>query len=521
MQLSARPGGRYFAVSCLLIAIWLFHAELSVGQTGNSRAQLYFFTNPACGPCRAVEPELEQLYLEGYPIMKVDTSIHVDWTQRFQVSSTPTVILVAGNQILGRKSGYIDAATLRQWFAASDAPRSPQPAVESQAPQAKLPASLSSAYGVDDPTRLQGTPHPVNEAERNALNATVRLKIDDPHGSSYATGTIVHAHGNEALVLTCGHVFRDSKGRGAITVEYGFLENQPASTAGELLHYDSEQRDIGLVAITTHRPLQPVAVAGANFPVDKQSPIFSIGCDHGERPTIRRSQVKNQAKYDGILKYEIFGRPVNGRSGGGMFAADGRLVGVCNAAVVDADEGVYVALDTIHWQFEQVNLAHLFGSHENDNSKIAHSINSNSPTSAIASRPTAAAQTLPTAPRQLDQLPVRHLQADSLVDFKPRQVPTNAAATNPVSLNQPEPETELIVVLRDKNSSAAVSSWVVENPSEEIIAILRATQPSRSPAESRSNSLAQLRQEMPILQNVENAGSKSYNHSQIRAQSPY
>ena len=61
-----------------------------------------------------------------------------------------------------------------------------------------------------------------------------------------------------------------------------------------------------------------------------------------------------------MLKYDIVGRPVDGRSGGGLFTPSGQLIGVCNAAAVDFDEGIYSSLDTIYWQIEKVNLAHLF-----------------------------------------------------------------------------------------------------------------------------------------------------------------
>ena len=73
---------------------------------------------------------------------------------------------------------------------------------------------------------------------------------------------------------------------------------------------------------------------------------------------IRKS--KNRAAYDGAIKYDIYGRPVDGRSGGGLFNEKGELIGICNAAAVEVDEGIYTALETMHWQIAQVNLEHLF-----------------------------------------------------------------------------------------------------------------------------------------------------------------
>lgn len=42
-----------------------------------------------------------------------------------------------------------------------------------------------------------------------------------------------------------------------------------------------------------------------------------------------------------------------------MFAADGSLIGVCNAANEAENEGIYASLPTIHWQLNQVGLQRL------------------------------------------------------------------------------------------------------------------------------------------------------------------
>src|SRR5262249_12699295 len=44
----------------------------------------------------------------------------------------------------------------------------------------------------------------------------VRLKVADSKGNSVGSGTIIDARQDEALVLTCGHIFRDSDGKGEI-----------------------------------------------------------------------------------------------------------------------------------------------------------------------------------------------------------------------------------------------------------------------------------------------------------------
>ncbi|MDG1875140.1 MAG: trypsin-like peptidase domain-containing protein [Mariniblastus sp.] len=341
-------------------------------------AHLYFFTAHGCAPCRQVEPSIEALKREGYPITTVYTSEQWQLSQQLGVRSTPTVVLVSNNKIEGRNAGLIDAATLRRWFAAVGIPAGQ--------PKAQVGANIgtglakSQSFGrpaqsrevKDDfstSTSHQGTRQAANANEYRAMKATVRLQVEDPEGTSYATGTVIHNHRGECLVMTCGHVFREANGKGTITAEFGFGDGVRSTAPGQLIFYDAEARDIALVAIKTSKNIQPVVIAERNASVVRSDDIFTIGCDHGEDPTIRRSRIKNRAKYDGAIKYDIYGRPVVGRSGGGLFNASGELIGVCNAAAVEVDEGIYTALDTIYWQLAKVNLQHLF----NDSRAIASS----------------------------------------------------------------------------------------------------------------------------------------------------
>ena len=363
---------------------------------------LYFFTNDGCAPCLTVKPVIDTLTANGYPIKTLKAANYPQFAQQLGVDRTPTVVLIAGNQIVGRHAGLIDGATLEQWFAKVGVTAQPaydriqseqqnglsrnrlraQPpqqnfAANQEAPGTKVvidrqvtnqdPARRSSST-FSSPTMIRGTARPGSLAEQRALNATVRLRVEDSEGTSYATGTVIHTHGTESLVVTCGHVFRDSQGQGKISAEYD-LYSQPKIAPGRLIDYDANAKDIAIVVIQTQTPLAAVPLADKRSPVRSGLDVFSIGCDHGEDPTIRRSQIKNRAAYDGSLKYDIFGRPVNGRSGGGLFTESGQLIGVCNAAAVEVDEGIYSALDTIYWELASTGLEHLFDG--NSNTRLA------------------------------------------------------------------------------------------------------------------------------------------------------
>ena len=65
-----------------------------------------------------------------------------------------------------------------------------------------------------------GPREPLKDAFANELiGSSVRLRVDDANGHSYGTGTIIDARSGEALVITCGHLFRDSQGKGPVMVE--------------------------------------------------------------------------------------------------------------------------------------------------------------------------------------------------------------------------------------------------------------------------------------------------------------
>ena len=68
--------------------------------------------------------------------------------------------------------------------------------------------------------------------------------------------------------------------------------------------------------------------------------MFSIGCDHGADPSVLRGRLKQVNKYLGPENITVQGRPTEGRSGGGLFSYDGKLIGVCNAADPEIDEGL-------------------------------------------------------------------------------------------------------------------------------------------------------------------------------------
>ena len=499
-------------------------AVKSVAAQENQSPILYFFTNDGCAPCLAVKPVIDTLTANGYPIKTLKAAEYPQFAQQLGVDRTPTVVLIAGSQIVNRHSGLINGATLQQWFAKVGV--SAKPAYDRIASEQKnnaggrfgstrLPEENFAARptpgtkvvidrevthqdpnrrgesAFSSPTMLTGTKRPGSLAEQQALNATVRLKVEDNEGTSFATGTVIHTHGNESLVVTCGHVFRESQGQGKITAEYD-LYNQPKIASGRLIDYDAGAKDIAVVVIHTQSPLAAVQLADKRSTVQSGLDVFSIGCDHGENPTIRRSRIKNRAAYDGSLKYDIFGRPVNGRSGGGLFTESGQLIGVCNAAAVEVDEGIYSALDTIHWQLAAIKLDHLF---DGDNSEM---LASQSATPAIPTDSASRFQESPSRDRfaelgssddrfagQLANARVAQTSAERQYS-NPRQplarIDNSGGAAsrqiNPVGFSRPFNEdeatgsSEVVIMVRSKHDPQVAERIVIDDPTPELLEYL-------------------------------------------------
>ncbi len=489
----------------------------------NSGATLYFFTNEGCRPCKQVEPVLRTFAQRGFPITKVDTSAYPQWVSQFRITSTPTIVLVQGNRVIQRKSGLIDASMLENWFqsigvSAATNPQtrpSAQPAI-SQTHQDAFVRDLDArrnadTFDGDNSTLHKGTRIPGNQIEKLAMDATVRIRVEDPQGISYATGTVIHCHNGQWLVMTCGHVFRDSGGKGKISVEYDFANGAPQKAPGRLMSYDADSRDVGLIAVTAGVNVDPVPLANRRESIQPSQTVFSIGCDHGEPPTIRRTKIKRKAAYDTdrITKYDIYGRPVDGRSGGGLFTNDGKLIGVCNAAAVEFDEGIYTALDTIYWQIAKVNLDHLFEPGERSALAAVTGQPSSKSNGNLGNRPTTnPANQVALANFQSDVDPRttpfrRDHRADRgpverYADSRPmrdsvRGVSWNQDGPNLRSGVQPN-DMEVILIVRSKADPTRTEAITLADPSPQLLKYLEKIG-NRQSGESRIE-MAQLRQQL-------------------------
>jgi len=365
------------------------HATLAaLALAGAGDTVLYDFYADWCGPCRAMTPTVEALAQQGHPVRKVNIDQDPQLAAKYGVQSIPCFVMVVDGREVDRVVGGTSFSRLQRMCKLADARRVPTggsalaaAGSERRGPRAdpvSFPAVKTggdfAATGGDSPSSgrwqnssaaspTQKNTCPVNTTDR-LVAATVRLRIEDPRGHSCGTGTIIDARQGKALILTCGHIFRDSRGKGRIQVELFEVDGpngvRPrAKVSGQLVSYNL-QRDIGLIAVNVSGPISVARVASSQHQPRPGDPVVTVGCNHGALPTAQRSRVKTIDRYQGPPNLQVAGQSVEGRSGGGIFSADGRVIGVCNAAEPVDNETFCAALGAIRGELDRAGLAYVY-----------------------------------------------------------------------------------------------------------------------------------------------------------------
>ena len=330
---------------------------------------------------------------------------------------------------------------------ASFATPSPLPATP-----VSLPSNPSSAPALI-PANSASLPQPVTSARNNtpmnfqaavarAEAATVRIRVDEENTTAYGTGTVIDVHGDEALVLTCGHLFREMKLHSQLTIDLFPSHSQPVNVEAKLIDFtaDAGDVDIGLISFKLPYAIEPVSLLPQQDALAVGQPAFSFGCDHGENPTRRDTQVRSINRYLGAPNVEIAGAPAVGRSGGGLFDHQGRLIGVCNAADAESDEGIYAAAEVVYAQVNRLGLGHLF----NKNSQVP------------------ATEAAPTAQASAVQLAIN----SATVPVQANPVQANPIQANSPASSQPN-DSQITCIIRGPNGQEQVVR--VASPSPDLL----------------------------------------------------
>lgn len=417
----------------MVSSLIILTAVASVGEV-----ELLHFSAPWCSGCKDSEPAVRQLEATGFPIRHINTDSNRELAKRFGVRTIPSFVLVSRGKIVDRIDRSVNYQEL-----------------------AKLVSVHRRAVGPRPSPSTRGSSHrelsaPERSSEKDAFNSSVRLIIQDNGGQSYGTGTIVDVHGKEALVLTCGHIFRDSGGRGDIQVDIFSNDRLATSVKGRLLRHDLKL-DLALVAIQPGVRISPAQIASQVDRITAGSDVFSVGCDRGRRPSLRRGRVKAIDKYLGPSNVVVSGLPVDGRSGGGLFSRDGQLIGVCQAADPEYNEGIYGFLPAIHDYLDSARLTFIYNRDAN-NELVADNRGAGNRSSAPQ--------------RRSRQTEIELARRDDL---------RRGGTSNQLpELSELDSDTEVVCIVRSKDTPGGASRVVVlDRPSKDFLKQLNREQQSQ------------------------------------------
>ncbi len=340
-------------------------ALLVVPGSPTDQPVVVHFTAPWCPSCVKMKPATKSLKNQGYDIRVVDVTSNESLARRYNIRELPATVTVHQGKIIHRRIGFMNEQQLRVFITAGSEtlkrPRVVQPvttisratmmedSLEKAAPSGWLSINRAGAQPL-----LQKLPQ---SPGRQLLRATVRIELRDSSGISYGSGTIIHAQQQRALVATCGHLFRESQGKTPVHVDV-YYPGGVKRVVGRVLIYDANKYDVALLTIPFDGGITPIPLAAKPAPSVQQR-VISAGSNGGAKPTLERTVINSLNRYEGPDNIQIHGAPAGGRSGGGLVDQNGNLIGICNAADHEDNEGFYVSSRYIALMMQRLGIEDL------------------------------------------------------------------------------------------------------------------------------------------------------------------
>lgn len=366
-------------------------------EPGVERIVLLNFTADQCPACRAIDPLLAELEKKNYPIRRLDAHNPADRAayERFGITTTPSFVMLLDGMETGRfisqGEGINEARPilLRLFAEAHEKLLAPQTPINLPNPASAniqnaplnpqnaaingsnhVPIEIPPQAAAPVPAVFDAPPAPVSGDWTLPLAATVRLRVaEGATASDCGTGTLIHTNKNssqiEGLILTCGHLFRASQGKGPVQVDlFNPATGATETVTGECVYYD-DATDIGFVGAPLPFEMEAVRLVPPGYLAKAGDSAASVGCSGGDNPTLMEHRVvSTDQKYfqpteaDSTKRpfyfIEVSGAPVQGRSGGGLFVrsenGESYLLGVCNAGDTASDEGYFLPSSVIYEQ---------------------------------------------------------------------------------------------------------------------------------------------------------------------------
>lgn len=330
-----------------------------------------------CSPCRTMRPVIEQLKQAGYPVRSINVNEDPMTAQKFGVTNIPCFIMISDGRAVSRAVGIRPGNELASMCQKGINDAYAMQRKRQQAQSAPIRIANNNVQTIpaaskneNEPIRLDSSKPTNLLAPERLLASTVRIRVKTSV-CDHGTGTIIDSRNNRALILTCGHLFREfaKEGGGRIEVDM-FGKSAPQDVVAKYIGHD-EESDLGLICIEIKDPVAIIPVAPLNYQALRGSAVASAGCDYGNIPTVQPSQIVAINKCLGPANMYASGASVQGRSGGGLFSKDGYLIGVTLANVPGENQALYSSYPAIHEFLNKQRLAAVITSPRNDSFKLA------------------------------------------------------------------------------------------------------------------------------------------------------
>ena len=163
---------------------------------------------------------------------------------------------------------------------------------------------------------------PAMAGEKEDLESTVHVTVTwAVDGSVHAgSGVPIGVSEHKALIATASHLF-PADGRVRAQVRKG----RGDFSAYMVARQDGEY-DLAVLAVNGDTKFRPVVIC-TDVPSPDQ-PLYYTGCAMGREPTHHRTTVVPWDASNRVVA--VSGIVEQGQSGGGLFNADGELVGICS-----------------------------------------------------------------------------------------------------------------------------------------------------------------------------------------------
>jgi thiol-disulfide isomerase/thioredoxin len=358
--------------------------------------------------------------------------------------------------------------------------------VDSGTPMSTGPDSIVRGAAPRYAGEPDAAPDPTNAS---MLASSARIRVTDDGGVYFGSGVVIDGTAGKSVVLTCGHILRDVKPESQIEVDL-FEGKNFRTYKGSIVKFDLNA-DVGLVMLQTTSNVTASPVASVEDKVARGQGLLSIGCSRGELPSIERLRVTMLNRYEGPDTIECTSVPVKGRSGGGLFTSNGRVVGVCTNADPQEQKGVYAGLKPIHQLLRSAGLGDLIpGSSRPSRARIIDV--AAAPAAPTATPLATAEEQAPTKAElelaQMKQSRAKRAAAEALGDETAGRPETDSAAASAAAA-APMEDAEVICIIRPIRKAGGSKVVIINRASRKFMKYLTGeakdqSQPMMSQAES-------------------------------------